>query len=252
VAAGGGAPLQSQLVVLKKIATASEGDVNVYRSRELRRMPCTLASADKTLLPNFDHVEGGVYRGGQPFLRVSSDQTRRDGISLLAEMGVTDIIDLREVSKDSDPSQHPVYRERDRSAEEGIKFHSVPLQSLDLGLPFFGTSFDKSEPCVACVVALIQRLEKDGRVIYVHCAHGADRTGVVFAMLRLLGGARADVALAEADDHSFSRFQRGMRHFISRYKEPERLEEFRRLVGRISAVMPTPPDCPKDYKEKVL
>lgn len=237
-----GVALQTQTGALKRIATASESDVHVYRSREARQMPCSLVAYDRTLLPNFDHVTERVYRGGQPYLRATSDQSTTDGIRLLSVLGVTDIIDLREVSKDSDPTKHPVNRERDRSREEGINFHSIPLQSLDLGLPFFGKSFEKSEPDVACAVALIQQLEKSGRVVYVHCAHGADRTGVVFAMLRLLGGAPSGVAMMEANDHSFSRFQRGMRHFINRYQEPARLEEFRRLVDKMSA---TPDSCPE-------
>jgi protein tyrosine/serine phosphatase len=244
-----GISLRAQTDALKKVSLASEHDPQIYRSRVERNMPCSLAMDDRVLLPNFDHVTKNVYRGGQPFLRSSKDQSAFDGLTLLRELGVTDIIALRGMSDGSDQSKHPISIERRRSVEEGISFHSIPLLSWDFGISLFSKSFSESEPDVACAVALILKLKREGRVIYVHCKHGADRTTVVFAMLRLLEGAPVEVAMMEAEDHSFSSFQRGMRNFISRYKEPVRLEEFRRQVNKLSEAPKQ--ICPTNLVEKV-
>jgi hypothetical protein len=55
---------------------------------------------------------------------------------------------------------------------------------------------------------------------------------VIIAMLRLLDGASLDVAMSEAHDHSMSVFQMGMRRFIKRHAQPERLAQLRRLVAQ--------------------
>ena len=214
--------IAAQAAALRNVIPAwSISEPQLYRTREARRVPRVL------LLHNFDRVSQKLYRGGQPQLSSSSTEaSKQDGITLLRAMGVTDLIDLRE------PSPERTARERARCASENISYHAVPLPSLDLGLPIFNGNFAEHLHDVAQVVALIKQLEDSSRVIYVHCAKGADRTGVVVAMLRLLDGASLDVAMSEAHDHSLSIFQRGMRRFIERHAQPKRLARLRQLVNR--------------------
>ena len=197
----------------------SINEPQLYRTRKARRVPRV------SLLRNFDRVSQNVYRGGQPQLISSAvEASKPDGIALLRAMGVTDLIDLR------GPSPERTARQRARCKRENITYHVVPLPSLDLGLPLFNGDLAEHLRDVAQAVALIKRLENSNRVVYVHCAKGADRTSVVIAMLRLLDGASLDVAMSEADDHSLSFFQKGMRRFIKRHARPNRLAQLRQLV----------------------
>ncbi|MGB9181137.1 MAG: tyrosine-protein phosphatase [Pyrinomonadaceae bacterium] len=214
-----GASIQEQATLLKNSQSALRvGEPDSYSLREARNVSCS------RLLRNFDRFSASIYRGGQPVLSSSSETQKMDGISLLRAIGVTDIINLRGKSKND------FEQERARSNAESITFHSIPLPSLDFGLPGMGKKLSKHVDDVARAVALAQKLEADGRVVYIHCSHGADRTGVVVAMMRLLDGATLKTAMAEAEDHSISVFQNGMRDFIERYADADRLKEFRNLV----------------------
>ena len=222
---------QALAEALKKVSPAiSDTAPAVYHSRAERCVPSIIALRSTRLLHNFDRAYVNVYRGAQPFLRNDPDQSE-DGISLLKAVGVTDVINLREPRLGSAAPQHPVKREYDRCAATGMTFHSIPLTSFDIGLPLFGNKFGKHIEDVAYAVALVKWLKKNNRVVYVHCAEGADRTGTVIAMLRLLDGMPLDDVLREADEHSFSRFQRGMRKFIKQNASPDRIKNFSQLVN---------------------
>jgi protein-tyrosine phosphatase len=210
------ASLKDAATALKGVAPSwNKEKPGEYSSREARQVPCI------RWLPEFDRVSSGLFRGAQPVM--TADFSGEDGITLLRQMGVTDIVDLREYSEVE-------VHERVRAIEERVAFHNIPLPSFDTGLPLLGGKLASHIDCIAAAVSLIQRLEQAGHTVYVHCSHGQDRTGVVIAMARLLEGAPLQTAMAEAKDHSLSRFQRGMKRFIEENASSERLAAFRILV----------------------
>jgi protein-tyrosine phosphatase len=204
----------------------SAGASSAYASRASRRVP------EVPFLENFDRVEASLYRGHFPDMRSRRSPDEPDGLKLLRALGVTDVVSLR-------TRESALARERERCAEEGLRLHSIPLRGWDPGIPAprLGIAGERRE--VARAVALVKCLLAQGRVVYVHCSHGRDRTGVVLALYRLAAGSPPEAVWSDARDHGLSPWQFGMRRFVRQHVSPERLEEFRRLVaeehGRVCA-----------------
>ena len=108
-------------------------------------------------LPNFGEVTGNLYRGGQPSPK---------GLSALRAMGVGLIINFRE-----NPSE--IASEKHLAESLGIEYIGIPWSAHD-------------EPSSADVVEFLDaiRAHPDTK-IFVHCRHGADRTGLMVAAYRL-------------------------------------------------------------------
>jgi hypothetical protein len=228
-----GTTIEEQSAALRDLSTGWERNhPDVYTKRAKRSgSVCAVKVGQHLLLRNLDRVSLNVFRGAQPLMRDASKPTGEDGFTLLRAAGFTDIIDLRQSKNQKESAQDRVRLEEKRVVEEGLKFYAIELPSLNFGIPLLSGKFSEHVSDVARAVRLMRALEtQPDRKIFIHCSHGADRTGVVVAMSRLLDGAPLITVLDEADDHSFSRFQRGMRRFIQTYAQPERLAEFRRLV----------------------
>jgi tyrosine-protein phosphatase SIW14 len=129
---------------------------------------------------NFDRIDEHVYRGAQP---------TNEGFRNLAKLGVKVVLDLRETD--------------DRAAAErrvvtaaGMKYVNVPMTGL-------------TPPTDAEITKILALLE-DGAAgpVFVHCKHGADRTGAVIAAYQIdfhkWDNARA---LKDAKDHGMGYFQ---------------------------------------------
>ena len=115
-----------------------------------------------------------IIRGGAP---------TEDGIRCLHQLGVTLIVDLRLEG----------LHERERRAAEslGMEYINVPMNALG------GTrecslvpaaAVDQNRAAVKAAAQAISdhlRSHPDGKV-YVHCAHGQDRTGLTLGVYRLL------------------------------------------------------------------
>lgn len=138
-------------------------------------------------LPNFQRVNGHLYRGGQP---------RRGGIRTLAQLGIKTIINLR-----SEGGR--MRREEAEARSLGMRYFSVPMR-------WYGRP---SNERIERVLALINRPEN--WPVFVHCRRGADRTGTVVAVYRLARDRwTPQEAQREADRFGMRRWRFGMRAFI--------------------------------------
>ena len=135
--------------------------------------PAGAAPAGNHDLPNFGHVGSGFYRGAAP---------TEAGLEKLKAMGVRTVIDLR-------IAPHTVAKERKNAQALGLRFVNLPMGS--------------DPPTKAEVATFLQLADSAGQSpIYVHCQHGADRTGTMVGIYR------------EVHDHwSFSQAYAEMRHY---------------------------------------
>jgi protein tyrosine phosphatase (PTP) superfamily phosphohydrolase (DUF442 family) len=141
-------------------------------------------------LPNFNHVDARLYRGGQPSIA---------GIGELAREGVVTVIDLRR-EREGPPS-----RTEERRAVEGLRLAYVPVRLSPI-----------TAPSRATMTRLLEVISDPRRQpVFVHCQRGADRTGTVVALYRISRDCwSAKAAIAEARKHGMAWFEFGMRRFI--------------------------------------
>ena len=107
-------------------------------------------------LPNFHQVTGSVYRGGAP---------TEDGLKLLKTMKIHTIIDLR-------ISPKMVNGEKKFAESMGFTWLNIPM--------------GKDAPTQKQVDAFLSVLAKAPKEpVFVHCQHGADRTGCMIGIFRV-------------------------------------------------------------------
>ena len=161
--------------------------VNV-RAEDVRGVPATEG------LANFARVGESFWRGAQP------DEA---GIDTLKKWGVATIINLR-MADEVMPYEEAAAR------RNGIGYVNVPLPGLHA----------PSEADVARVLELIKTSKPP---VFVHCQHGADRTGTIVACYRMkTDGWTTERAFAEAKRFGLSRWQFGMKNFILSYQKTAR------------------------------
>lgn len=104
-------------------------------------------------LPNFYKVSSILYRGAQP---------SRKGMQNLYNMGIKAVINLRTMHSD-------------KYLIEGlpIKYYEIPI--------FVGQITEKQILSFLKIV-----LDPSNHPVFVHCKHGADRTGVMIAIYRVV------------------------------------------------------------------
>src|SRR5215475_10574587 len=139
---------------------------------------------------NFGKVNDHIYRGGQPEANEYRD---------LAAIGIKTIIDLRE-----DPERYA----RGSAVGAGLRYINLPLNS-------------KRPPTEAESDRFLQLVNDDRNwPVFVHCAAGRHRTGVLLAVYRMeVDGWDARRAYDEMKDYKFySRFGHGdMKDFVFEY-----------------------------------
>ncbi len=106
---------------------------------------------------NFHQVTPQLYR---------SEQLLASDLPLLKANGIDTIINLRYFDRDEDS---------ERLANQGLTLKNYPLLTWAI----------KPEQLAQVLVA-IDNERAQGKTILVHCYHGADRTGVVIAMYRII------------------------------------------------------------------
>lgn len=141
-------------------------------------------------LPNFHQVNSRLYRGAQP---------REGGIRKLASLGFKTIINLRGEDEST--------RAEESEAEAlGMRYFAVPLPGMRR----------PSDEQVERVLSFIN--DSENQLVFVHCHHGEDRTGLIVAVYRISqDGWTGEQAKAEAKRHGMHWTQVGMKDYISDY-----------------------------------
>jgi tyrosine-protein phosphatase SIW14 len=143
-------------------------------------------------LPNFQKVDEHVYRGAQP---------TNSGFKDLAERGIKTVVDLRDIG------EHSQADEQKAVTVLGMRYVSIPMQGMS-------TPKDKQ---IASVLNLLN--DAASSPVFVHCKRGADRTGTVIALYRIIhDGWDSKRALSEAKSCGMSVFQRAMQRYVTEYK----------------------------------
>lgn len=135
---------------------------------------------------NFGRVSAVLYRGAQP---------DEQALKTLKRLGVRSIINLRMPGEAG--NQEARWAEAD-----GLVYTNVPLHGL-------------GRPASAQVIAVLRLIDTLPGPVFIHCAHGCDRTGTIVACYRIQHDKwSSDAALHEAAVYGMSRFERGMRRFV--------------------------------------
>ncbi len=130
-------------------------------------------------VPNFGRVTATLYRGGQP---------SAEGFQELKKLGIEIVVNFR--------NEHDeIAGERREVAALGLRYVSIPW-----------SSWHRPDDRQVAEFLLLLRANVDKKV-FVHCHHGADRTGVMVAAFRIAFEHWTPAqALAEMGEFHFHRF----------------------------------------------
>lgn len=122
-------------------------------------------------LPNFHRVADGLYRGAQPTAA---------GFKELKALGVKTVVNLRSFNSD-----------RDELGDTGLGYEHITMKAW--------------HPERKEIVRFLQIVtDKERAPVFVHCQHGADRTGTMCAIYRIaIEGWSKDDARAEMTGGGF-------------------------------------------------
>lgn len=109
-------------------------------------------------IKNFHQVADGIYRGARP---------SREGLKVLSQVGFKTVLSFRW-------RKAPIAVERMHVEELGMKFINIPLNYWSL-------------PNQQEIDAFLKIVDDERHYpIFVHCFHGADRTGLLMAIYRVV------------------------------------------------------------------
>ena len=116
-------------------------------------------------LPNFHKVSDNLYRGAQP---------TAEGMSQLKELGIKTVVNLRSAHSD-----------RDELGDTKLAYEHINMTTLNF----------KNEDAVRFLKIVT---DSNYAPVFVHCQHGADRTGTMCAVYRIaVQGWSKDEAIEE-------------------------------------------------------
>lgn len=122
-------------------------------------------------LPNFFRVDTGYFRGAQP---------TADGLRELDKLGVHTVVNLRSLHSDAD------------------KIGGLPIRYEQIHFKAWHPEYEDVVRFLKIATA------PDKRPVFVHCQHGADRTGMMTAIYRIVVmGWSKDDAVAEMTQGGF-------------------------------------------------
>lgn len=183
----------------------------------------TTTSADKALAPldgsiikakmgtsiaNFDQVSGSVFRGAAP---------GHDGMARLAATGFKTVVDLR-------MNGLGTLMEEREAKELGLNYVHMPLT-------FNKPSLDK----VAHFMNIIQ--DKKNQPVFVHCRHGADRTGTLFGIMRLTQDKWSfDRTYQEMREHHFKPWFQNLKNMVASFSKQENVRLLSKAIKSDRAI----------------
>jgi len=156
----------------------------------------TKAIKPKEDLPNFHKVHPFLYRGGEP---------SKEGLRKMKDMGITTIFDLRNPGEKA-------YDEKIAAKELGLRYISMPMNSkapTQQQIKKLIGEIDKAKGNVV-EIADSGATEKAAKTaareaVFVHCAHGSDRTGCMIGIWRVMrDGYDYDTAYQEMRKYWFT------------------------------------------------
>jgi protein tyrosine phosphatase (PTP) superfamily phosphohydrolase (DUF442 family) len=148
-------PCRSRLAVFACVLLASLLSPVAGRSGEpeSKVRPADWAvKLDRPGLPNLHKVNDGLYRGAQP---------TAEGIRELEKLGIKTIVGLRATHSD-----------KDILGKSKIAFEHIPM-----------LTWDPTDEQVVRFLKIVT--DKNRQPVFVHCQHGADRTGTICAIYRV-------------------------------------------------------------------
>jgi tyrosine-protein phosphatase SIW14 len=155
-------------------------------------------------LPNFHAVHPYLFRGGEP---------SQAGLSQLKQKGIKTVIDLRATS--------PITRCEKETVEK-------------LGMNYVNLPMDSHAPTKSEVDRFLSTVEgaansssssgkKAGGPVFVHCAHGSDRTGCMIGIWRVAkDGWNYDQAYREMRKYYFGPQFKELSDTVQQYASPRR------------------------------
>jgi protein tyrosine/serine phosphatase len=159
------------LATVTALSTFADNDANATASRPTQTAKETQQdvtapkpAVKKEDLPNFHEVHPFLFRGGEP---------NEAGLQKLKDMGIATIIDLRA------PSEMK-FNERDSAQKLGMRYINLVMDSqapTEKQVDEMMKEIDKSK-------TLSEQGEKN-KSVFVHCAHGSDRTGCMIGIWRV-------------------------------------------------------------------
>lgn len=133
----------------------------------------------KDLIINFSKVNDGIYRGA----RLTSTQA----VEYLKSINVKNIVNLQGGDLDSDIGVIIPWAEPGERADVIAREKAT---ALSLGLGYLHTPLNSLEPITKNEDKEIDEVlnfmnEKNNQPVFIHCEHGADRTGLLVALYRV-------------------------------------------------------------------
>lgn len=149
-------------------------------------------------LPNFNKVSDTLYRGAQP---------TAEGVRQLKAMGIKTIVNLRAMHSD-----------RDEIGDVEIGYEHIPMKT-----------WHPEDEDVVRFLRIVS--DPDNAPVFVHCQHGADRTGTMCAVYRIAvqGWTRQD-AIEEMVEAGYG-FHRIWRSLLTDYIRDLDVEAVKRSAG---------------------
>lgn len=118
--------------------------------------------------PNFAIVRPGLYRGGHPDAG-ALDYLRAAHVRTIVNLEIADLIEA---------TDDQIAEENRLATARGFVVVHVPISAFELGLSErFNALIDR---------ALSVMADPSNGIVYVHCLHGQDRTGLVIGLERVL------------------------------------------------------------------
>jgi hypothetical protein len=152
-------------------------------------MTASFAAAQTAPINNFRQVGPGIFAGANPIDGISGD----DAFKTLLEHSVKIDIDLQ--GSDVKDAQNFVYKLFNQANEPGERDEMISHErelAKSAGMEFVNLSINSNNPISSAeakkIDEILDLLSKASPTdpVYLHCEHGADRTGLVIALFRVL------------------------------------------------------------------